>query len=296
MPFKSKAQRRWMYANDKEMADRWSKDTPKGKKLPEKVKKQAGGPYVQDNAYYTPGDENYVPKIDMSMYAAPDPGADINLNDVPYSQRAELAERQRKIPRTEKERKEWNPTSLLRNAGIGASLLSGRMERNRQDQYMYDQFSSMGQLNPMPVDNFQPNPYRLYSQYGGSIKKYQQGGPTIADATNHAKAFALRRGHMNPQEVHTGNVLPQVIKDGVQVPYGQGPNQAVGSFNPIPLSATSTEFDATSRRAYWRNEMDDLVEMDPRDMNRKQFLRTTPPPALNSIAAKFRKGGKFRGK
>lgn len=38
MPFKSEAQRRWMYANDKEMAKRWEAHTP-DKKLPEKVSK-----------------------------------------------------------------------------------------------------------------------------------------------------------------------------------------------------------------------------------------------------------------
>lgn len=37
MPFKSKAQRRWMYAKEPKMAARWSKKTPKGAKLPEKV-------------------------------------------------------------------------------------------------------------------------------------------------------------------------------------------------------------------------------------------------------------------
>lgn len=40
MPFKSKAQRRWMYANDPKMAERWEEHTP-DKKLPEKVKKKA---------------------------------------------------------------------------------------------------------------------------------------------------------------------------------------------------------------------------------------------------------------
>jgi hypothetical protein len=49
MPFKSKAQRRWMYANDPEMAKRWEDETPKGKKLPEKLKgkkkKNHGGPH-----------------------------------------------------------------------------------------------------------------------------------------------------------------------------------------------------------------------------------------------------------
>jgi hypothetical protein len=42
MPFKSKAQRKWMYANKPEMAERWQKETPKRKKLPEKVKKKRG--------------------------------------------------------------------------------------------------------------------------------------------------------------------------------------------------------------------------------------------------------------
>ena len=40
MPFKSKAQRRWMYANDPKMAEKWEEHTPKGAKLPEKKKKK----------------------------------------------------------------------------------------------------------------------------------------------------------------------------------------------------------------------------------------------------------------
>lgn len=39
MPFKSQAQRKWMYANDPKMAEEWEEHTPKGKKLPRKVKK-----------------------------------------------------------------------------------------------------------------------------------------------------------------------------------------------------------------------------------------------------------------
>lgn len=39
MPFKSEAQRRWMYANHPRMAREWSAHTPKGAELPEKVKK-----------------------------------------------------------------------------------------------------------------------------------------------------------------------------------------------------------------------------------------------------------------
>lgn len=42
MPFKSKAQRKFMYAKHPEMAKEWEDKTPKGKKLPEKVKKKNG--------------------------------------------------------------------------------------------------------------------------------------------------------------------------------------------------------------------------------------------------------------
>ena len=38
MPFKSQAQRKWMFAKKPEMAKRWAAETPKGKKLPEHVK------------------------------------------------------------------------------------------------------------------------------------------------------------------------------------------------------------------------------------------------------------------
>ena len=43
MPFKSEAQRRYLYATNKKVAEKYAKHTPKGKKLPERVK-QAGVP------------------------------------------------------------------------------------------------------------------------------------------------------------------------------------------------------------------------------------------------------------
>jgi len=36
MPFKSKAQMRWMFANHPKMAKRWAEETPNEKALPEK--------------------------------------------------------------------------------------------------------------------------------------------------------------------------------------------------------------------------------------------------------------------
>lgn len=45
MPFKSEAQRKFMWANHPEMAKRWESVTPKGKKLPE---------HVKTGSFYTP--------------------------------------------------------------------------------------------------------------------------------------------------------------------------------------------------------------------------------------------------
>ncbi len=42
MPFKSEAQKKWMYANDPKMAEKWQKHTPKNKPLPKKVTKKNG--------------------------------------------------------------------------------------------------------------------------------------------------------------------------------------------------------------------------------------------------------------
>lgn len=39
MPFKSQAQRRFMFAKHPKIASRWAKHTPKGSKLPEKKRK-----------------------------------------------------------------------------------------------------------------------------------------------------------------------------------------------------------------------------------------------------------------
>jgi hypothetical protein len=42
MPFKSKQQRKWMYATHPDMAQQWEEHIPKGKKLPKKVGKKNG--------------------------------------------------------------------------------------------------------------------------------------------------------------------------------------------------------------------------------------------------------------
>jgi hypothetical protein len=40
MPFKSEAQRRYLYETDPKMAKRWEKETPRNAKLPERATKK----------------------------------------------------------------------------------------------------------------------------------------------------------------------------------------------------------------------------------------------------------------
>tara|TARA_R110000796_G_scaffold13072_3_gene42746 strand:+ start:2411 stop:2590 length:180 start_codon:yes stop_codon:yes gene_type:complete len=40
MPFKSKAQRAWMYKNNPKLAEKWEKETSKDSSLPDRVKKK----------------------------------------------------------------------------------------------------------------------------------------------------------------------------------------------------------------------------------------------------------------
>ncbi len=110
----------------------------------------------------------------------------------------------------EKKRKKIDPYFALRGVTTGLSWLSGKVERNRQNAYQRNQFSSLGQLDPLPVSNFQPTAYNLYAKYGGKISKYQKGGVykgmSIVDYLNSTgqsfdkesrKALAAKHGIQN---------------------------------------------------------------------------------------------------
>jgi hypothetical protein len=62
----------------------------------------------------------------------------------------------------------------MRRASAGLSWLSGIKERNRQNQYLQNQLSTLGQLDARPAE--QPNPYNLYAKYGGKLSKFANGG------------------------------------------------------------------------------------------------------------------------
>jgi len=83
MPFKSQDQRKFMYANLPEIAKRWSKHTPKGKKLPEHVKesiKRMSTKRVGSNLEF----KSVIPTADKTEATVfykvkSDPGADLAL-------------------------------------------------------------------------------------------------------------------------------------------------------------------------------------------------------------------------
>ena len=68
-----------------------------------------------------------------------------------------------------KQQSKIDPYFALRGATTGLSWLSEMVDRNRQNQYATDQYSTLGQIDPMPVSNFQPNRYNLYAQKGGNL-------------------------------------------------------------------------------------------------------------------------------
>ena len=59
----------------------------------------------------------------------------------------------------------------LQGARTGLSWLAGAVERNRQNQFDMTQQTALGMMNPMQVDDFQPNPYNLYMMKGGKLTK-----------------------------------------------------------------------------------------------------------------------------
>lgn len=52
MPMRSKAQRRYLWANEPEVARKFEDETPKGKKLPERVKKSYAAGAAQAQRTY----------------------------------------------------------------------------------------------------------------------------------------------------------------------------------------------------------------------------------------------------
>lgn len=76
-------------------------------------------------------------------------------------------------PFAPKKKQTFDPYFMLRGMTTGASWLAGRAARNRQDQYWRDQASTLGQLAPANLEDYQPTPFNQYFQRGGLANKYK---------------------------------------------------------------------------------------------------------------------------
>lgn len=94
--------------------------------------------------------------------------------------------------------KSVDPLFSFLGATNGLSWLSGVVDRKRQDNYMNSQFAQFNQMNPMPADDYQPNPFSLYSKYGGKIR-YQSGGSIVDYLASKGanSSFDARKGYFN---------------------------------------------------------------------------------------------------
>lgn len=119
-----------------------------------------------------------------------------------------------------KETTDW-ASILLGTTGL-LSDISGRMERGRQDQYMYENLSALGQMNPMPTDDFQPNPYNLYMKKGGNLKtimkEYQKFSNNaqmdMGDGEVDDKGMMKKGGYEIDRMLITRKILPELFYFG----------------------------------------------------------------------------------
>lgn len=208
MPFKSIHQMKACYAtngfNGKVNCDEWAQATKNIKSLPDKVK-EMGGQYMKyrgKSTYLIGGDTpcydkigNEIPCPGKEMKNASDNGQWTKINqptppmNSPQANPSDLTHEsgtrnQFEVVSPQHNKKDKiDPLFGLLGATTGLEWLSGAAERKRQNQYMYNQFDQLNQTNTMPATDFQPNPYSLYSKYGGKIE-YKGGGNWIQGAVN----------------------------------------------------------------------------------------------------------------
>jgi hypothetical protein len=216
MPFKSKAQQRWMYANKPKMAKEWAAETD-FKHLPARAKHkkkkseggylrgkkcmscggkmQGGGPLLDPHlgdAQDPWGGVPSVPQLNLPQYNPNDLQAAISQGLIAPPRDFDSAQQAYDFynrPQPKRMNWPWNnrtpgPNTALLGMKAAQNVLGfigGAKERRRQDNYMYDQFDQMGQIDPVPVSNFQPNPYNMYARFGGSLRRYQIGGMMKGD-------------------------------------------------------------------------------------------------------------------
>lgn len=109
-----------------------------------------------------------VPQMDLPMYNPTE------LQDLIDKGILETPPDYNQEPKKRRTRRGINRLGLYNGLHAGQNALAfigSAMDRGRQNSYMANQMSTLGQIDPIPVENFQPNPYSLYARFGGKLKK-----------------------------------------------------------------------------------------------------------------------------
>lgn len=247
MPFTSSSQMKKCFSlkskgkNGSWNCDEWAHATKNIKSLPMKVKhlrgnKQKGGNIPSQEELW----KNYPPlpqasntPFDMNEYLWGNPS--LHPQNIDYSQGEYNLPRERGVPmdysspnmQTMQPIQDYNPFTpkppkdkidpyfALKGFTTGSEWLSGIVDRGRQNNYMQNQFSTLGQHQGMPVQDFQPNPFSLYAKYGGNIKQYQQGGQYHQQGQNQMAQMVQQCVQELQHGVKPQQILQELAHSGV---------------------------------------------------------------------------------
>lgn len=94
-----------------------------------------------------------------------------------------------------------DPFFLLRGVQNGLSWLGGIKDRARQNQYMMQQYSTLGQAVPANLEDYQPTNNNQYFQMGGPrlVERVPDGYLPIPGMTDYFKKDTNRSGSQTPK-------------------------------------------------------------------------------------------------
>ena len=153
---------------------------PNNLKCGGKKKKQEGGKIDMSQFYNQPVSSPFKSEPQQGYNNRIEEGIAKGILDIERQEGDSLldsynAVNEKKTPATPKHWDQSLGIGMMALRGL-TSEIAGRVARGRQNQYDYMQQSALGQMNPMPASDYQPNPYSLYAKYGGNLKSYQMGG------------------------------------------------------------------------------------------------------------------------
>lgn len=167
--------------------------------------------------------------------------------------------------------KYMDPYFTMKGIQTGLAWLGNKKRNNRQDQYMYNQYTTLGQNAPVNVQDYQPNRFSMYAKYGG---KMQKGGKTPkynfpagmntdwADSAAYRSAFAeaaLLNNVPSPLENWEQNALGKTLPNNTMLDYRMQ--------RQMPYTRTNTNDNSIRDRI----DINEAAYLDYLEQNKAQF-------------------------